>query len=230
MNIFEKDSVICGDYKKSVLKNSTFEVFKEIQSLHEILGEDAYLLDAYLVDVFERINSVDLTVTQHIAEGVMEKLNIICYKIIEGKAEENPQNEFCEKVKSFIENNPLPFKEPDTQTNLYTLIFIDEFINFSIPDILKKFKDEITNNLSSLELKEKFEKAIQKIGKDKIELLNDIIENRFIRVPLIDMFIQSISQQICTSMLQRDIQTSKQIFQILCDLKGKTNLIGGQHE
>ena len=44
---FGKDSVICGDYKKSVLKNSTFEVFREIQSLREILGEDAYLLYVY---------------------------------------------------------------------------------------------------------------------------------------------------------------------------------------
>ncbi len=44
------------------------------------------------------------------------------------------------------------------------------------------------------------------------------------------MFTQSISQQICTSMLERDLQTSKQMFQILYDLKGKINLIGGQHE
>ena len=141
-----------------------------------------------------------------------------------------PKNEFCEKVKSFIKNNPLPFKEPDTQTNLYSLIFIDEFIDFSIEDIIKKFENEIISNLSSLKLKEKYEQVSQKIETDKIELLNDIIENRFIRVSLIDMFIQSISQQICTSMLERDTQTSKQIFQILCDLKGEFNLIGGQHE
>ncbi len=167
MNIFEKDSVICGDYKKSVLKKSTFEVFREIQNLREILGEDAYLLDTYLVDVFERISSVDLMETQRIAEGVMGKLNIICYHIIKGETEKNPQNEFCEKVKSFIENNPLPFKEPDTKTNLYTLIFIDEFIDFSISDIIKKFKDEITSNLSGLELEKSTKKFIKKSAKIK---------------------------------------------------------------
>ncbi len=230
MNIFEKNSVICGDYKKSVLKKSTFEVFREIQNLRETLGEDSYLLDAYLVNIFERINSTKLLVTRRIAGGVIEDLNEICYNVISGKAEKNPKNQFCEKVKAFIEHNPSPLQDLYAQVNLYFLIFIDEFIDFSIEEILKRFESEIANDLSNLELKEKYEEISQKIGEDKIKFLNNIIRNRFIRVPLIEMFVQSISQQIGTSMLEIDTIISKRVFQVLCDLKDKINIFGDQHE
>ncbi len=51
-----------------------------------------------LVDVFERINSVDLIVTQRIAESIMGTLNILCYNIIDDKAEKILKKNFTKKL------------------------------------------------------------------------------------------------------------------------------------
>ena len=132
--------------------------------------------------------------------------------------EKYKNHEIYQVAKKFIENNEFKHKEKHTLLEIYCALFTPKFTDFTVKKYINKIKQQSSAVLDIIELRQMYENLSAIVGQPKMEALNSEIMESFLFCPVVNSFLQSITNHYLLCLLYRDEETSKQIFQLITDL------------
>ena len=125
---------------------------------------------------------------------------------------------FYKKAKEFIETNRFKYKEEDTLLEIYTALLTPQFTDFVVEKYIRKLQHQSSSSIFDIvDLHQTYEYLSNEVGKSKMDFLNSKIIESYLFYPVVNSFLQSITDNYLLCLLQRDVETSKQIFQLITD-------------
>ena len=216
MNILKKELKIFGQYSSKKVSGSFKKIFKNIRKIKKELGTDNYKLDKYLNMLLNLISLESNTNAADEGATAFCELRSICLSIL--NLDERYQNHgFYKKAKEFIETNRFKYKEEDTLLEIYTALLTPQFTDFVVEKYIKKLKHQSSSILDIVDLHQTYEHLSNIVGKSKMDFLNSKIIELFLFCPAVNSFLQSMADDYLLCLLYRDVETSKQIFQLITD-------------
>ena len=242
MNIFKGKNFFLGSFSIEHLNEIDRRFWLTAKEVDEALGNRRYLLNVYLWCIFETINST--LVYQVANDGFNDCVELLClcgdvYKGTKIARNKNvyykPQfHEFYPHLKEFIDNHPECSNQDKSDKASIFLCVNGLFCKFT-EYIMNKFFYQVNKNLlvcSDLAhsnsvysyidiIDECYENMVEIIGEKLMEKLNHAIKERFIRVSLSDIYLQSTINQYIDCLTQRDTETSKFVFRMILESMSK---------
>ena len=218
MNIFKKEKDIYGRYSSERTHNSAEEFFTAVKRIKTKLGDRSYKLDRYIGMLLEAIHC---TLNQDAAEegfSVYSELRGICLSILKGGSKYN-EHGFYSTAKDFMENHRLPYKEWYTLLEIYCVLLTPKFTDYAAKIYKNQLKDKIRSVFDIVALMCDYKDLANIVGETEMDKLNEAIKARFLIYPLMESFLQSITDQYLYCLLHRDVETSKQVFRLLTEVK-----------
>ena len=82
----------------------------------------------------------------------------------------------------------------------------------------EEMRDRFREVTDFIELRNLYQKICDILGSEtEMEALNSLFKQRFIIAPTMAIFLQGATNQLLFNLLQRDPETSKQVFQLVID-------------
>ena len=101
--------------------------------------------------------------------------------------------------------------------NLLYAALADEFLPFAVKHFLREAEHRINDNCDIPKLKGLYQCISEVVGEPLMETLNLRLKQRFLTAPLVPVFVQGATNDLLYCLLNRDSETSKQVFQLLMD-------------
>lgn len=216
MNIFKRESDIFGQYSSEKVYESLKKFFKITKRLKKKLGTDSYKLDKYLNTLLKSINfefnanaAAEGTEAYRILRG-------ICFSILNFDTRYQ-SHDFYKTAKEFIESNKFDYKETHTLLEIYSALLTPKFTDYVVKKYISKLKMQSSSILDIVDLRNSYDYLSNAVGKQKMDSLNSAIMESFLFCPVVNSFLQSITNNYLLCLLYRDEETSKQIFQLITD-------------
>lgn len=205
-------------------KNSTEhlrESFKELLTLARLirssLGRQAYLLDKYLSYMFEAASRLQESGMTSSGLDTASELRGICRSIVLG-SEHYSKHPFYRHAKAYIEAFPLSNQESSTQEAIYVIALAHDFLEYMASQIIEKQQMELSDIVDFVDLRELYEKISGLLGSEEpMKSINRLFQQRFMLIAPISNFMQGLTSDLLYSLIYRDRETSRQIFQIFLD-------------
>lgn len=214
MNIFSNYEGILGSAQTIHTCEQLEEFLKLARSIRGQLGKHAYLLDQYLLQLMEAVNS---TLAQDASgDGMSDdgKLAVLCGRILRGKttAEGHP---LYQEVKEYIDLNPQSYLEDSTKSSLYKLTMYSSFLDSEIKGYSPKAIDALREEVDIVEIRKKYSEIGELIsGENAMERLNLLFRQCFLVVNAMDCFRQGMNNGLLYTLTERDLETNKTLLQI----------------
>ncbi len=216
MNIFKRESDIFGQYSSEKIYESMKKFFKITKKIKKKLGANSYKLDKYLNMLLKSIN---FEFNENAAAEGTEAYRVlrgICFSIL--NFDTRYQNHgFYKTAKEFIESNKFNYKETHTLLEIYSALLTPKFTDYVIKTYISELKMQSSSVLDIIDLQDSYEYLSNAVGKPKMDSLNSAIMESFLFCPVVNSFLQSITNNYLLCLLYRDKETSKQIFQLITD-------------
>ena len=217
MNVFNSMEGILGDTGTQHLKCTFAEFLEQSRLIRDRLGKQAYLFDQYLSLLLESANAeLAYDAASRGFDGESPILRM-CMEILRHKPKET-ENPLYDVMKSYIETNPLPYQEDGTKQAVYCSMLSGEFLESAV----KLFKKELTERFRAavdiVDLRNLYRKICTILGgEDEMEKLHLFFRQRFLIATPVAIFMQAATNQLMYLLLNRDRETSRQVFQIILD-------------
>ena len=216
MNIFKEKSDIFGQCSSKKVYELMKNFLKITRKIKRALGENSYKLDKYLDMLLQAINFELNTNAANDGVNAYCELRGICSSILSFNTEYQNHG-FYHTAKEFIKNNKFKYKEDHTLLEIYIALLTPKFTSFALKRYIEKIRRKSNSVLDIVELNQSYEYLSNTVGKTEIDSLNAVIMEIFLLCPVINSFLQSISNHYLFCLLHRDEETSKQIFQLITD-------------
>ena len=219
MNIFEREKAIIGEVGTKCGKQDLEIFFDQAAKISTRLGEQAYLLDRYLSQLFEaRVQKLF-----HDAAGdgfdMAGQLIGICAGIIRGESEYSG-HWFYDQAKKYIDRHPFSYQEVHTKVMLYCLALHEDFIERLAEQFYAGVCKDIRTVLDICDLNDLYTMICNLLGSEAdMENLNTLFCRRFLSVNTMTAYYQGASDQLLYALTYRDRESSKQIFRIWMDME-----------
>lgn len=219
MNIFENEVFTFGNLSTQKLKLTYDEFFKQAFDIRAKLGQHSYLLDKYLSYLFEGINEILVFSAGESGFDATNEFDKLCYEALDGDLSDN-DHPFSEHIKKYIKENSLPFLEPQTNASIIHCALANEFAEYAIQKYSRSLRFEIGKLFDICGLSDLYNQICKLLGgKELMQNLNELLKERFLIVSSISAFTQGLTNQLLYCLTYRDAQTSKQVFQLMLDMK-----------
>lgn len=203
-----------------VAEDSLLSIFKLAKQIRLRLGKQGYLLDHYLSMIFEGMSGGQLAF-ESADEGFRTggELQGLLFHVLDGT---EPQHEhpLYPRMKELYKQyaDKLIFQEP--YTNLCILLFFlaDEAMVDSTGKFIKEQVTNIGGSLDIIRVQEVYDQISHIAGESMLEELNQRIKQRFIIAPTSALFAQGFTDELLYKLTYHDIETSRQMFQLLLDI------------
>ena len=216
MNIFESSKGLFGKHKKGELKELSSNFWNLAKEIREKLGEDAYVLDSYLSEIFTNLDNVMISNVTEKAEEMMNKIYFLCKNLVDYRPIDK-KDKMYELARDYIISHPLPYKESDTRFRVYVILLIDELTEIFIEESLKHDGFVAFLDYNHLSINNDFEKISEVVGEEEMEKLNEAIKKRFVVPNILEIFKRTVNRKLFYYFIEKDKQTSKQTFQLILD-------------
>lgn len=218
MNIFQHRDSFLGCLDRESSEDSFLSLFKLAKQIHQRLGKQSYLLDCYLSTIFEGLSS-ELTLDA-VDEGTrtgVEFQNLLCH-VLNGTEPLNP-HPLYQRVREVYKNHAGSLVFQEHYTNLCLLMFslADEIMNYATMKFVKQHKNSLSGVKDIVWLQELYDQISHLAGESMMEELNQRIKLLFLIVPMTSAFAQGFTDELLLRITSRDLETSKQMFQLLLD-------------
>ena len=227
MNIFKENSFL-GTFSLESLKEADQKFWMIAKEVDEALGDRKYLLNVYLSNILEVINSTQIYTAA--SEGFNDCIELLCLcgdvynetKIARNKnVYYKPQfHEFYPHLKKFINEHP-ECQSEDKSNKLSIFLWINglfcEFTEYAIKRFFNKANKNLLACVDTDIIDECYRNIVEITGQNLMEKLNNAIKERFIKVSLLNIYFQSTINQYIDCLTQRDPKTSKFIFRVVLD-------------
>lgn len=217
MNIFTKETDILGKYDSERMQNLINLFYETVRKIKKTLGSDSYKLDKYLGLLFESINCKVNEDAAADGDSEYSKLYGICVSILDNDTRYQ-DHKFYQTAKDFISTHKLPYKEQYTLHEIYCVLLMPKFTDFMAKKYAEDLKYEVRKILDIIELRQDYEELANSVGNSHMETLNKLVKKLFIVYPVTKSYLKSISDAWLSSLLYRDPETSKQIFQLITEI------------
>lgn len=217
MNAFNSMEGILGDTRTQHLKRAFAEFLEQSRLVRDKLGKQAYLFDQYLSILLEAANctlAYDAAGRGFDGEAPMFR---ICLEILRHKPKDT-ENPIYDTMKAYIGANPLPYQEDGTKRAVYCALLSGELLE----SVVKLFEEELTDRFREVvdivDLRDLYRKICAILGsEDEMEKLHLLFRQRFLIATPVAIFTQGAANQLMYSLLHRDRETSRQVFQLILD-------------
>lgn len=218
MNIFKTKGDILGCSYEELSENSLHSFFCYTRQVREQLGGKSYLLDRYLSLFFEAVSASLAMDAADEGFRFIEEYQIFCLNVLDG-SDAKKDSPLYAKVQETLYKYPefLSFQEPITRMNLLYVATADAFLADALSQFIREQEKNIANVVEQIQLSELYEQISHIVGEPAMESLNLKLKQNFLVAPLVPIFIQGIANDLLYRLTSRDIETSKQIFQLLLD-------------
>lgn len=217
MNTFNSMEGILGDTSSQHLKRTFAEFLAQSRLIRDRLGKQAYLFDQYLSLLLESANC-------KLAHGAASEgfdgeapMFTMCLEILRHKPKDT-ENPLYDIMKTYIDANPLSYQEDVTKRAVYCVMLSGELLENAV----KLFKEELTDRFREVvdivDLRDLYRKICAILGsEDEMEKLHLLFRQRFLIATPVAVFTQGAANQLIYSLLRRDRETSRQVFQLILD-------------
>ena len=126
MNIFERSEGLFGEHKKGELKELSSNFWNLAKEIRGKLGNDAYILDSYLSEIFKALDSILISNVTEKAEDMMNKIYFLCKNLVYYKPIYK-KDKMYELARDYIVSHSLPYKESNTRFRAHIVLLIDDY-------------------------------------------------------------------------------------------------------
>lgn len=118
----------------------------------------------------------------------------------------------------YIDAHQLKFQERPTRVSAYCSMLSGNFLETVCKQYYEEFSNDTLAILDICDLHDLYSRICEILGgEDAMESLNLLFHQRFLIVTAINVFLQGMTNQLLYSLTYRDMETSKQVFQLLLD-------------
>jgi len=228
MNIFKEENLFLGAFSFERLNKVDRQFWLVAKEVDEVLGERKYLLNVYLSYILEAVNS---TITFEAAEKGFKdctELLCLCGDVYNGRKISRNKNvyykptfhEFYPHIKEFMDKHP-EYQTEGKSNKVSIFLWINglfcKFTEYAISKFLDRAKQKLVTCSDIKIIDECYQNMVEITGEELMERLNDAIKERFMMVPLSEMYLQSTINQYIDCLTQKDPKTSQYIFRIILD-------------
>jgi len=218
MNIFEHRDSFFGSLDAEFSKDSLLSLFRLAKQIRLRLGKHGYPLDCYL-SIF--LDSISQTMPYDAADDEFlmgGKFQHIMFSLIDGSEAEKDHPLYEHMRKAYEEHSgELLFQERYTRICLLLIPLADELL----ADAAARFVEEQVHKLDGVtdeaRLWELYRQISDLAGGSLMEELNQRLQKRFLIAPLTAVFAQGVTSDLAERLADRDLETSRQMFQLLLD-------------
>lgn len=220
MNIFHHTDSFFSCPDSGVTEDSLLSIFKLAKQIRLRLGKQGYLLDHYLSMIFEGLSGGQLAF-ESADEGfrIGGDLQGLLFHVLDGT---EPQHEhpLYSRMKELYEQyaDKLIFQERYTNLSILLLFLADEAMVTTTGKFVKVQVTNIGGSLDIIRVQEVYDQISHIAGESMLEELNQRIKQRFIIAPASALFAQGFTDELLYKLTYRDIETSRQMFQLLLDI------------
>ncbi len=185
----------------------------------------AYLLDNYISQAMELCNA---RIPMDITEAGQEAFGDIVHAVVAVRDGEECVDAEQPRIQEILSYFQKRYQEKYTASRLAAIRVAPNIL----PALLKEFKDgilfELLSTYDELRLDGLYDELSYVVGEELMEQLNGLIKKRFIIASPINMFFQGLTNYFIDTLTAEDIETNKQLFQlILDDLAASQDQTGG---
>ena len=220
MNIFHHTDSFFSCPDSGVTEDSLLSIFKLAKQIRLRLGKQGYLLDHYLSMIFEGMIGGQLAF-ESADEGFRTggELQGLLFHVLDG-TEPQLEHPLYPRMKELYEQyeGKLIFQERYTNLSILLLFLADEAMVTSTEKFVKEQVTNIGGSLDIIRVREVYDQISHLAGESMLEELNKRIKQRFIIAPASTLFAQGFTDELLYKLTYRDIETSRQIFQLFLDM------------
>lgn len=218
MNIFKKHEEITGRFDLDSTGGSLQSLLTQANQIRESLGRQGYLLDCYLSLFFEVANTM---LSYEIGSEGFDKtdeLRSLCFNMVD-HSEKGTGHPLYSKAELLLKEHKgiLDYQERLTRMGLLYLFLADDFLSMCVEQFLQKVNHQMGCEVDFPHLHELYEQIVAVTGENQMEQLNLRLKQRFITAPMVTFYVQGLNNDLMYTLTNRDIETSKQVFQLLLD-------------
>jgi len=187
------------------------------RNIRQKLGDKAYLLDNYLSYVFTGLHHVSHSEVMADGDSASTVLwNAIRYAMA-GDEENGRKNPLYSQAKEYVDTHPLPYQEELSRHNVYYAALANTLSIHQLPQYLHRARPPAIK-IDIVRLRELYWEIGLLLGEfDTMDELGDSIRTSFQITDTAHIFMQGTVEALLYSLIYRDNETSKQVFQILLD-------------
>lgn len=218
MNIFKTKGDILGCRYKELSESHMLSFLCFTRKVRRQLGGKGYLLDYYLSLFFDTVNAS--LAADAVDKGFQHTGNYQAYCIDALKgADSKKESPLYAKTQEALRKHPefLTFQEPITRMNLLYMTMADVFLADALALFTREREYAIASIADIIQMDELYEQISHIIGEPAMESLNLHLKQNFLAAPLVPVFMQGFCNDLICRLVSRDIETSRQIFQLLPD-------------
>lgn len=217
MNAFDSMEGILGNTRAQHLNRIFTEFLDQSRLIRDKLGKQAYLFDQYLSLLLEATNSklaYDAAREGFDGEAPMFAM---CLEILRHKPK-GTENSIYDTMKFYIDDNPLPYQEEETKRAVCCSMLSGKLLESALTLFREELTDRFREAVDIVDLRDLYRKICAIIGgEDEMEKLHLLFRQRFLIATPVAIFMQGATNQLISALLHRDMETSKQVFQLILD-------------
>lgn len=198
--------------------NSFASLFHLAKQIRTKLGKQGYLLDHYLSIFFDaayQLRPQDALDDASEADGPYRK---ICESVLDSSKHMQGNPLYDKALAAIIGKLQITsYSETLTQLALLYIMMADDFFSDAMQEFDKKLESSLEAAMDIVRLRKVYEKITSITGEPVMETLNLKLKQKFLATPQMMIFAQEFAFDILGWMVLRDIESSRQMFQLILD-------------
>lgn len=205
--------MIFGAFRPKLWRGQNQALWQIVAAAKETLGEQGYQVDYYVSKLLRTIHAIDPHNAASDGEYQATQLRKLCWAALQN---ESSDHDYFETVKVFVEKHPLPYQEEHTQVNLYVASLFPEWFSRCVTEFHEESSCDYRSDLTDLPIMSR--ELEKKLGNPKqMKALNTTTLYTHLQTTGLDCFVQGMLQDYGETLMTKDIETGKYIFQLWLD-------------
>ena len=219
MNIFKNTRDFIGNYNDETGIGSVFEMLSVSKEIQTKLGKQAYLMDAYLTMFLTASQYKSVRCVEEYVESTTSELWAFCRSII-GKQKDYKSHPLYARANEILNSqiHAQDYQEEYTSHYILCIAIVDDYIDLVVKEFIKTHNFELSTLFEVTRFRELYAQISYVIGEAPMERFNLLLQQRFLVSPILPIFIKAINSDLLFTLLSRDDETNKQIFQLARDI------------
>ena len=198
--------------------NSFASLFHLAKQIRTKLGRQGYLLDHYLSIFFDAVYHLRPQDALDDASEAADPYRKICESVLDTSERMKGEPLYDKALAAIISRlQIISHNEPLTQMSLLYIVMADDFFSDAVKNFTRKQEMALYSILDFVRLREIYEQIAQITGEPAMETLNLKLRQKFLITQQLMVFAQNFTHDVLGWLVFRDIESSKQMFQLILD-------------
>lgn len=208
---------IIGRNESAHLNSAMKEFWKLALSIRQGLGRESALLDKYLAAVLTAANKTSLSAAEYDGACSASELCQLCDAVMSGK-DKLQNHPMYDVVKAYIDAQPLESHKEETRSSLYCIALDTDLLSHAAEEYCRQKEAELRNVIDLDDLHQLFRGICETLGSaDQMERLNLLFRQRFLMITPVQVFLQSLTENLMFCLTQIDGETGQSVLKLWLD-------------